>query len=385
MADQEEVRRLQDELATTRLQLERAREELHQAREDQKRSERAFLNMMEDLNEEKRKREAAYADLQAAHEEVTVQSEELQAANEELFSQSEELQSQSEELAAVNYQLHEALGKSRDKQHELSKTQSAMLNMMEDLSEAKKRLEANNEELKGLDILKDQFISIISHELRTPVNAITGFGSILADGIAGDLHPRQREYVSRMLAGADRLLALIDDLLDYSRIRAGKFSLDLRPLDARACIQECIELLAEQAVNRGLSLACEQPETPINVLADPQRLTQVMINLVGNAIKFTPDGGHVVVRASQAGAYALIQVEDTGYGIAHEDLPRLFQRFGQLDTSNTRNHSGTGLGLAIIKSLVEAHGGKVGVDSMLNKGSCFWFTLPLAQSEVGNG
>ncbi|MFN3430642.1 MAG: sensor histidine kinase, partial [Candidatus Sericytochromatia bacterium] len=174
-------------------------------------------------------------------------------------------------------------------------------------------------------------------------------------------------------------------LLDYSRIRAGKFSLHVKPFDARTSLQECVDLLAEQATKRGLALTCERPGEPLMVLADSQRLAQITINLVGNAIKFTPEGGRVVVRASLTGGYALFQVEDTGDGVAAEDLPRLFQRFGQLDTSSTRNHSGTGLGLAIVKSLVEAQGGKVGVDSALHQGSCFWFTLPLAEAEAVHG
>jgi signal transduction histidine kinase len=324
-------------------------------------------------------------ELQAANEEFQAQAEELQAQAEELQAQTEELQAQTEEMARASQQLQAALDDSQRTRAELELTQRAMLNILEDLEQARGDLEARNEELKALDLLKDEFISIISHELRTPVNAITGFGSILADGLGGELTAQQRHYVEKMLVGADRLLALIDDLLDFSRIRAGKFSLARRELEARSVLAESCDLLRDAASQAGIRLACDLDGPPLRLHGDPQRLGQVLVNLLGNAIKFTPRGGTVTARVKTRGEMAYFEVEDTGQGIAPGDLTRLFQRFGQLDTSNTRQARGTGLGLAIVKSLVEAHGGQVGVESTLGRGSTFWFTIPIARKEDPHG
>jgi PAS domain S-box-containing protein len=247
--------------------------------------------------------------------------------------------------------------------------------------------EAQRQELQALrrtDALKDQFLSILSHELRTPINAITGFGSILADGLAGELSDDQQAYLHKMLAGADVLLALVNDLLDMSRIQAGKFTLSPEPIALGPVLEEAaagLAPLAEQKRQR-LVLAIA-PELP-TLVADRQRLAQVIVNLVGNAIKFTPDGGAIrlsgaLVREGEPGAPAALRVEvtDDGPGIAPEDQPKVFLRFTQLDMSATRPSGGTGLGLSISKALVEAHGGTIGVESRRGGGSTFWFTLPL--------
>lgn len=311
-------------------------------------------------------------------------NEELTSQAEELTSQGEELASQAEELSTANQQLQTALEESLQARQTLERTQRAMLNMMEDLAETQQRLEESNRELRTLDLLKDEFISILSHELRTPVNAITGFGSVLADGVAGELTPQQQAYLEKMLGGADRLLALVNDLLDYSRIRAGKFVLEHHLLDARDILRESFELLRELAAQKGIAITCELPPYPLPVLGDHQRLGQVLVNLINNAIKFTAAGGSIVIRGQVRGEVIYIEVGDTGMGIAPQDIRRLFQRFGQLDTSNTRRAQGTGLGLAIVKSLVDAHGGDVGVMSEQGQGSTFWFTVPVADKELGD-
>ncbi|HEY9724623.1 MAG TPA: PAS domain-containing sensor histidine kinase [Oscillatoriaceae cyanobacterium] len=251
----------------------------------------------------------------------------------------------------------------------------------EAIAQQSELLRRQNEELKSLDRLKDEFISVVSHELRTPVNAITGFGSILADGVAGQLTPQQSAYVERILEGADRLLALVDDLLDYSRIQAGKLKLDVMRVDLRAPIRGALDLMAEQAHHKGLVLEAALPPEPLWADADARRVGQVLINLLNNAIKFTPPGGHVAVSVAREDTRYVVRVCDNGPGIARADQSRLFQRFGQLDTSNTRQSKGTGLGLAIVKNLVMAHGGEVGVESDEGKGACFWFSLPVPASE----
>jgi PAS domain S-box-containing protein len=247
--------------------------------------------------------------------------------------------------------------------------------------------EAQRQELQALrqtDALKDQFLSILSHELRTPINAITGFGSILADGLAGELSDYQLAYLNKMLAGADVLLALVNDLLDMSRIQAGKFTMSPELIALAPVLEEAVASLAPLAEQKGqrLDLAIA-PDLP-TLVADRQRLTQVVVNLVGNAIKFTPDGGSIrvsgdLVREGGTGAPAALRVAvtDNGPGIAPEDQPKVFRRFTQLDMSATRPSGGTGLGLSISKALVEAHGGTIGVESERGRGSTFWFTLPL--------
>jgi len=235
------------------------------------------------------------------------------------------------------------------------------------------------EALELTDRLKDQFLSILSHELRTPVNAIMGFGSILDDEVAGPLSPEQHLYLSKILQGSEMLLALIDDLLDMSRIEAGKFTLTPIPMHFPEVCQDVVSTLTPLAWQKGLTLVVHVPEPLPTLEADPQRVGQVLTNLVNNAIKFTPVGGRITLRAETAGQELRCEVQDTGIGIAPEDIPKLFQRFTQVDMSSTRQIGGTGLGLSIAKALVEAHGGSIGVRSERDQGSTFWFTLPLSQ------
>jgi PAS domain S-box-containing protein len=232
------------------------------------------------------------------------------------------------------------------------------------------------EALEQADRLKDEFLSILSHELRTPINAIMGFGSVLADEVAGPLSLVQRRYAEQILTSADALLALIDDLLVVSRVQAGKFSVRLEPVAFSGLAAAALDALAPEAARKGVEVVnAVSPGLP-DVPADPQRLTQVINNLVGNAIKFTPQGGRVTLSARVEGERLRVEVADTGPGIALDDQAKLFKRFGQLDTSNTRSHTGTGLGLSIVKAIVEAHGGRLGVDSRPGEGATFWFELP---------
>ncbi len=256
--------------------------------------------------------------------------------------------------------------------------QTAFTSFIRDLTEQKRAAEANQqlEAMKQADVLKDQFLSILSHELRTPINAVTGFGSVLQDD-ATELTPTHRRYLDTIMASADHLLALVDDLLDMSRIQAGKFSLQPGVLHFSRQAAETLGMLAPMAEQKHLVLLNEVPADLPAIAADAQRVGQVLTNYVTNAIKFTGAGGTVRVRAGVRDGMLFCEVEDTGEGIAEADLPRLFQRFGQLDGSNTRQAKGTGLGLSISKALIEAHGGAVGVASVWGRGSTFWFTVPL--------
>ena len=231
--------------------------------------------------------------------------------------------------------------------------------------------------LKQADVLKDQFLSILSHELRTPINVVTGFGSILDDELAGPLNEKQHDFLQKMLGSADSLLLLINDLLDMSRIQVGKFSLSPHPMDFSEVAEGVIENLkplAEKKEQKIINLV--SADLPA-LMADDQRIAQVLNNLVGNAIKFTPRGGEISLKARIEGNFLFCSVEDNGPGILPEDQQKLFTPFTQLDMSSTRRAGGTGLGLSIAKAIVSAHGGSIGVESEVGKGSKFWFTLPL--------
>jgi signal transduction histidine kinase len=230
------------------------------------------------------------------------------------------------------------------------------------------------------EAMKDEWLAVLSHELRTPINAITGFGTILADGLAGPLSPQQRDYLSKMLQAADGLLARVDDMLELGRLRAGQFMLATAPLQFEVVAASAIAQWEPVAELKGLRLAgAIAPPLPA-IVADEQRLGRVVANLVANAIKFTPAGGCVTLAAWAEGDGLRIEVRDDGPGISPEDVPRLFRPFSQLDMSATRRAGGLGIGLTLCKALVEAHGGQIGVASQPGNGSAFWFWLPGARA-----
>ncbi|MNW97100.1 Signal transduction histidine-protein kinase BarA [compost metagenome] len=239
-------------------------------------------------------------------------------------------------------------------------------------------------DLAEVDRIKSNFLSIVSHELRTPLNFITGFASILEDEVAGPLNLQQREYVGKILLGADRLLDMVNDLLDMNRMLAGRFALEPLPVDFRAMARELVESQTGAARQKNLMLDLQlEASLPELAWLDPVRIAQVMRHLIANAVKFTPEHGAVQVRCfaqppcDDQEALLVTQVSDTGFGIDPEDVPALFVAFRQLDMSATREAGGLGLGLPISKEIVEAHGGAIGVISEKGEGSTFWFTLPL--------
>jgi PAS domain S-box-containing protein len=236
--------------------------------------------------------------------------------------------------------------------------------------------------LREADSLKDQFIGMLSHELRTPINAITGFGSLLEDEVLGPLSVAQKGYLRRMLATADNLLVLVNDLLDASAMRAGKFKIDAQPVQLPPLAAEVGSRLAPLAAQRDQVLTTALDDDLPAVCADPQRIVQVLTNLIGNAIKFTPEGGTLTVEAVRDGGTVRVSVTDTGPGIPEAERSRLFRPFTQLASATRQHAPGTGLGLSISAAIVEAHGGRIGVESQPGQGSTFWFTLPVVEDEA---
>lgn len=233
-----------------------------------------------------------------------------------------------------------------------------------------------NEHLKTVDRLKTQFISTVSHELRTPLTSIVGFSEFLADEISGELTEEQAGFVKQIQAGSVRLQHLVDDMLDFARLELGTFRLAKQRTDLTQIVQGAADSLIPQAQAAGLTLTVKEPDRPVWVQIDSKRIGQVVLNLIGNAMKFTPRGGHVELQVSMNDQQASVHVRDDGIGVAAEHVPRLFERFFQADASTTRQQGGVGLGLAISRSLVEAHGGSIAVESEQGSGSTFWFSLP---------
>lgn len=239
------------------------------------------------------------------------------------------------------------------------------------------------EQLRQIDRLKTEFLGVLSHELRTPINAITGFGSILEDEVAGALNAEQHAYLRRLLEGADVLLRLVNDLLDMAQIQAGRIALRREPTHLDEIVRDVLGGLTTSARCKRIKLESAVPADLPVLDVDIQRVSQVVRNLVDNGIKFAPEEGWVRVDSKLVNGDVEIAVTDNGPGIAAEDFGRLFRPFSQLDMSLTRVAGGVGLGLSIAKALVEAHGGSIGVESAPGRGSRFWFRLPVRSPEAG--
>lgn len=246
------------------------------------------------------------------------------------------------------------------------------------------RLEADNLRIQEASRLKSEFLANMSHELRTPLNAIIGFAELLHDGVVPPEMPQHKEFLRDILASGHHLLQLINDVLDLSKVEAGKLQFHPEAANMPALIGEVLGTLRAIFAAKSIRLEWYADPSLIDLVLDAARLKQVLYNYVSNALKFTPEGGKVCVRAlpdSSAFTFRL-EVEDTGIGIAPEDLPRLFTEFQQLDGGAAKRHPGTGLGLALTKRLVEAQGGTVGVRSTQGRGSTFHAVLPRQPAEL---
>ena len=231
------------------------------------------------------------------------------------------------------------------------------------------------EQLAAANRHKSEFLSNMSHELRTPLNAIIGFSEVLLQGLFGDINAKQTEYLQDILSSGKHQLALVNDILDLSKVEAGRMELELSSFSLRAVIDSGVTMLGERATRRGIALEVDGDPSVDAIEADERKVKQVLFNLLSNAVKFTPEGGTITVRTRGEPAAVEVSVCDTGVGIAPEDQTRIFEEFLQAKSAKSSEAS-TGLGLALAKRFVELHGGVLSVRSAVGAGSTFTFSLP---------
>jgi PAS domain S-box-containing protein len=342
-----------------------------------------FIEVAEDITKRERAEEELKKYREHLEEMVEIRTSELQKANEQLKKRSEELKDTNRELELVNREL------------------------------ALRRQEAEDAKVQAMSAskTKSDFLANISHELRTPLNSVIGFSEILQDGLYGELNEKQQEYVNDILSSGKHLLNLINDILDLSKVESGKMELELTTFPLLEVLEMSKVMFKGKALKHNITLSLEvEPDADIEIKADEQKLKQVLFNLIGNAMKFTPDGGSVSVqarfvrrsafgdqrqeeivkrsevaeRSSSPNAerdtdFVEISVEDTAIGIKQKDMDKLFKEFSQLETPYEKKYEGTGLGLALTKKFVELLGGRTWVKSEFGKGSKFSFVIPVRQ------
>ena len=249
-----------------------------------------------------------------------------------------------------------------------------------DITEHKKteKIQLENKRLSYASKAKSDFLANMSHELRTPLNSIIGFSELLKQKMSGELNDKQMRFVDNILTGGNMLLNLISDILDLSKIEAGKMELVLEKIHVPEVINGSLILMKEKAAKHNVKMKLDLDPELDYMDADELRIKQVLFNLLSNAVKFSkPEGGTITITTKKEGDWAKFSVSDTGIGIKEENLEKLFKTFEQLDSGITRNYGGTGLGLAISKKLIELHGGNIGVESKFGIGTTFYFTIPI--------
>jgi len=243
-----------------------------------------------------------------------------------------------------------------------------------------REIEQKSRELEAASRHKSEFLANMSHELRTPLNAIIGFSEVLNERMFGELNEKQDEYLKDIYASGQHLLSLINDILDLSKIEAGRMELEVTDFDLPAAIDNALTLVRERASRRGITLGRAIDDHLGIIQGDERKVKQVLLNLLSNALKFTPEGGRIDVRAAMNDGMAEISVADTGVGIAPEDQEAIFEEFRQVGTAD-KKVEGTGLGLALSRKFIELHGGRIWVKSQSGEGSTFTLTLPVGHGE----
>jgi signal transduction histidine kinase len=252
--------------------------------------------------------------------------------------------------------------------------------LFKELQERTNELESKSRQLEAASQHKSEFLANMSHELRTPLNAIIGFSEVLGERLFGELNEKQEEYLKDINASGQHLLSLINDILDLSKIEAGRMELELTDFDLPTAIDNALTLVRERAGRRGIALHQAADAGLGQIRGDERKIKQVLLNLLSNAIKFTPDGGRIEVRAKPVDGSVEVSVSDTGVGIAPEHKEAIFEEFRQVGTAD-KKVEGTGLGLALSRRFIELHGGRIWVESQVEAGSTFTFTLPVHRGE----
>ena len=247
-----------------------------------------------------------------------------------------------------------------------------------------KQLESALAEVRNISKTKSDFVSAVSHELRTPLTSIKGYASILMQGKLGNIPEPVKERLGKINTHSDNLVQLINELLDISRIESGKAEMNLVPCGLSALIDSIHDLLTPQMKDKNIQFIKQVDANIPTLMLDPSQANRIFINLIGNAIKFTPQGGAISVSAKLNNDTVTVDVADTGIGISKNDIGRLFDEFYRVDNVINQNVKGTGLGLPLAKKIVEAHGGRMWVASTVNKGTTFHFTLPVNQPLKAN-
>jgi len=242
-----------------------------------------------------------------------------------------------------------------------------------------REIEDKSREIETANRHKSEFLANMSHELRTPLTAIIGFSEVLSEKLFGELNDKQNEYMEDIVSSGRHLLLLINDILDLSKVEAGRMELDLTKFDLPTAIDNALTLIRERATRHGIMLRHTVDEQLGEVLGDERKFKQILLNLLSNAVKFTAEGGRIDVDAALTNEAVEISVKDTGSGIAPENQETIFEEFRQVGTDYSKKREGTGLGLTLTRKFVELHGGKIWVKSEVGKGSTFTFTLPVNQ------
>jgi GAF domain-containing protein len=240
-----------------------------------------------------------------------------------------------------------------------------------------REIEDKGQQLEAASRHKSEFLANMSHELRTPLNAILGFSEVLLERLFGEVNAKQTEYLQDILGSGQHLLSLINDILDLSKVEAGRLELELGRFHLPTALDNALTLVRERATRHGITLTQTVDERVGEIVADERKVKQILLNLLSNAVKFTPEGGQVGVTATAAEGVITIAVSDTGIGIAPEDQAAIFEEFRQVGRDDARKQEGTGLGLTLAKKFVELHGGRIWVRSQVGQGSTFTFTLPV--------
>jgi signal transduction histidine kinase len=239
-----------------------------------------------------------------------------------------------------------------------------------------REIEDKSRQIEAANRHKSEFLANMSHELRTPLNAIIGFSEVLKERMFGELNEKQAEYTDDILTSGHHLLSLINEILDLSKVEAGRMELEVATFDLPLAIDNARTFVRERATRHGINLDVSVDERLGDFVGDERKIKQILLNLLSNAVKFTPEGGRIGIMARQSNGAVEISVSDTGIGIAPEDQPKIFEEFRQVGSDRAKKIEGTGLGLTLAKKFVELHGGKIWVTSEVGKGSTFSFTLP---------